>query len=246
MKVGRCIHPSGDAGSAAGAGRYPMSELMCRRFRTLISSRAPIQVTFFFFLIPLPHTLPQISILVHQSLFQHLGHPLRLWERRREICVENKVRVLYNNNTFKKNVGSQGNAMPCHKDRNHVNDNISNIYLDVFTSASLSIQGFHAHRIKRSAMVSCHRGPNCPYEKAYSTRRWTPPEKGNPSTDRKSRKSELFNFDSVLHPKLVCVLITCQISPAELSTSHSSLIRHIQILATENHLFSSGSLLLAR
>ena len=47
----------------------------------------------------------------------------RLWEQRREICIENKVRVLYNDNAFKKNVGSQGNAMACHKDREHVNDN---------------------------------------------------------------------------------------------------------------------------
>jgi hypothetical protein len=46
----------------------------------------------------------------------------QLWERRREICIENKIRVLYNDNTFK-NVGSQGNAMACHKDREHVNDN---------------------------------------------------------------------------------------------------------------------------
>jgi hypothetical protein len=41
---------------------------------------------------------------------------------RRKICIENKVRVLYNDNTFKKNVDSQGNAMACHKDREHVND----------------------------------------------------------------------------------------------------------------------------
>jgi hypothetical protein len=47
----------------------------------------------------------------------------RLWERRRRICVENKVRVLYNDNTFKKKVDGQGNAMECHKDRNHMNDN---------------------------------------------------------------------------------------------------------------------------
>jgi len=45
----------------------------------------------------------------------------QLWERRREICVENKVRVLYNDN--KRNVVSQSNAMACLKGRDHVNDN---------------------------------------------------------------------------------------------------------------------------
>ena len=47
----------------------------------------------------------------------------QLWERRRDICVENKVRVLYSDNTFKKNADSIGNAMACHKDKDHVNDN---------------------------------------------------------------------------------------------------------------------------
>ena len=62
---------------------------------------------------------------------------------------------------------------------------------------------------------------------------------------RRSEESEvgaliwpLFNFDSVLHLKLVCVLITFHITPR---TSHLlRLIRRIQILATENYLFSSG------
>jgi hypothetical protein len=40
-----------------------------------------------------------------------------------DIFVENKVRVLYNDNTFKKNVDCQGKAMACHKDKDHVNDN---------------------------------------------------------------------------------------------------------------------------
>ncbi len=40
-----------------------------------------------------------------------------------EICVENKVRVLYNNNTFKKKADGHGNAMECHKDRDHMYDN---------------------------------------------------------------------------------------------------------------------------
>ena len=44
----------------------------------------------------------------------------RLWERS---CVENKVRVLYNDNTFKKNADGQGNAMACYKDKDNVNDN---------------------------------------------------------------------------------------------------------------------------
>jgi hypothetical protein len=44
----------------------------------------------------------------------------RLWERS---CVENKVRVLYNDNTFKKNADGQGNAMACYKDKDNANDN---------------------------------------------------------------------------------------------------------------------------
>jgi hypothetical protein len=47
----------------------------------------------------------------------------RLWERRRGNCVENKVRILYNDNTLKKKVDSQGNTMECHKERDHMNDN---------------------------------------------------------------------------------------------------------------------------
>jgi hypothetical protein len=96
---------------------------------------------------------------------------LRYGSGGREICVENGVRILYNDNTFKKNVDRQGNAMACHKGRDRVNDNeivstkahVSHAYLDAFTSASFSIKGFHAHRMKRSATVSRHRGPNCPW-----------------------------------------------------------------------------------
>jgi hypothetical protein len=37
--------------------------------------------------------------------------------------VENKVRVLYYDNTFKKKANGQGNAIESHKDRDHMNDN---------------------------------------------------------------------------------------------------------------------------